>query len=116
MKRSIRILAVALVAVMLCMTLASCGNKLSGEYVGDMGIFGKVTYTFKGNKVEISYKSLLGTVTSIDGTYSIDDDEITISLDDGADEDDVEAFSGTFAFEKTDDGIKIGMFEYKKAE
>ena len=114
MKRSIRFIAIAMVLLMLCLSLASCGKTLSGKYTSDKGLFGETTYEFSGSKVEISYKSLLGTVTTVNGTYEIDDDKITITLDDGDDEN--KDLAGTFAFEETDDGIKIGIVEYKKAD
>ncbi len=116
MKKSIRIIAVVMVALMLCLTLASCGKTLSGKYTSDKGILGETTYEFSGKKVEISYKSLLGTVTTVEGEYEIDDDKITITLvDEDADEKDAKDLSGTFAFEETENGIKIGLVEYKKA-
>ena len=113
MKRSIRFVAIAMALLMLCVALTACGKKLSGEYTSDKGILGETTYKFSGSKVEISYKSILGTVHTVNGTYEINDDEITITLDDG--DEDSEDLGGTFAFEETDDGIKIGMIEYKKA-
>ena len=114
MKKSIRIIALAMVVVMACLAFAACGKKLSGKYTSDAGILGETTYTFKGSKVEISYKSLLGTVTTVEGEYEIDGDEITITLAD--DEDGSDKLGGTFAFEETDNGIKIGVIEYKKAD
>ena len=75
MKKTVRILAVAMVAVMLCLVLASCGNKLSGTYSAEqMGI--KVSYTFKGDKVTMKAMG-----TEIEGTYEIKDDEITIKYE-----------------------------------
>ena len=55
MKKTIRIIAVAMVAVMLCLCLASCGKTLSGEYYsGDKTVIKSyTTYTFKGNKVSV---------------------------------------------------------------
>jgi uncharacterized lipoprotein YehR (DUF1307 family) len=102
MKKTLRIVAVAMVAVMLCLSLASCGKKLSGTYEDELGIS---EYTFKGNKVEISIE-IFGAKTTIEGTYSIKDDEITFEFDD--DEEDAKEFSGTFDFEEGDDYIKIG--------
>ena len=116
MKRSIRILAVALVAVMLCLSLAACGKKLSGTYEAEIGgsIAGyTATYDFSGSKVEVTKTvTLLGTKnsTTIEGKYEIKDDEITLSFE--TSDDDIK--SGTFTFEETEDGIKIGLVEYKK--
>ena len=123
MKKSIRILAVALVAIMLCVSLASCGTKLNGTYEpvatsgGLGGIIGDalnsgVEYTFKGSKVSIDV-TLLGKVNTFEGKYSIKDDEITFTFED----DDAEKYSGTQTFEKLDNGnVKIGGIEYKKVE
>lgn len=116
MKRSIRIIAVALVAVMLCLTLVACGKKLSGTYEAEIGgdILGyTATYEFSGSKVTATKTaSVLGAKesTTFEGTYEIKDDEITLDFD--KDDDDIKG--GTFAFEETEDGIKIGLVEYKK--
>ena len=114
MKKNIRILIAVFVAVAICLTFASCQSKLSGEYVGDMGIFGSVTYAFNGENIEISYITELGEKSSVRGTYSIDGDLIMIWLDGMEVNDDAKIFSGEYTFEKTDDGIKIGAIEYKK--
>lgn len=116
MKKSIKILAFALVAVMLCMSLVACGKKLSGTYEAKVGgdLLGyTATYDFSGSKVEITKKAtVVGTSnsTTFEGKYEIKDDEITITLD--SEDDDIK--SGTFTFAETDDGIKIGIVEYKK--
>ena len=119
MKKSIRILAVVLVAVMLCMTLASCGKKLSGAYKLDATVAGSgvvTTYDFSGKKVTITMETkVLGSVTgttTLEGTYSIDDDKITIDIEDGDDD----SKSCTFDFEETENGIKIGLVEFKKVD
>ena len=119
MKKSIRILAVVLVAVMLCMTLASCGKKLSGTYELDLSVAGTGVvniYEFSGKKVNITIEvKFAGAVTetvSFEGTYSIEDDKITIDIEDDGEYD----LSGTFDFAETEDGIKIALVEYKKAE
>jgi hypothetical protein len=52
MKKSIRIIALAMVAVMLCMTLISCGGP-SGEYGSD-----DYSLKFSGSKFVVSYKGL----------------------------------------------------------
>ncbi len=114
MKKSIRILAVVMAVLTLCLVLAGCGKTLSGEYSADGGIFGETTYSFKGKKVEISYKSILGTVNTVEGEYKIEDDKITFTFADDEENEDAKEFSGSFAFEETDDGIKIGVIEYKK--
>jgi len=52
MKKSIRIIALAMVAVMLCMTLISCGGP-SGEYGSD-----DYSLKFSGSKFVVNYKGL----------------------------------------------------------
>ena len=117
MKKTIRIIAVAMVAVMLCLCLASCGKTLSGEYyLGDKTVTKSyTTYTFNGNKVSVEVY-LLGQKVgddSFEGTYEIKDGEIKISYKNAAGEEK----SSTQAFEELDDGsIKIGILTYKKAE
>ena len=121
MKKSIRILAVVLVAVMLCMTLASCGKKLSGTYEPNTGsILGGigdalnsgVEYTFSGSKVTIEV-SVLGSVETFEGKYSIDDDKITFEFDD----EDAEKYNETVTFEELENGnIKLAGIEYKKVD
>ena len=117
MKKSIRILAVAMVAVMLCLCLASCGKTLSGEYyMGDKEITKSyTTYTFKGNKVTCEVYALGKKVTdgSFEGKQSIKGDEITFTWEN----EDGEEKSDTVTFEEKEDGsIKIGMLEFKKVE
>ena len=52
MKKSIRIIALAMVAIMLCTVLVSCGGP-SGTYGSD-----DYSLTFKGSKLIVSYKGL----------------------------------------------------------
>ena len=103
MKKSIaKILALVLVAVVVCMALVSC-NKLSGTYVHEETAFGvtvKSTYEFDGDEFKASMGSL-----SISGTYEIDGDKIIFT---------VEGVSTTESYEKTKDGIKIDGVEYVK--
>lgn len=113
MKRSIRILAIAMVAIMLCLTLVSCGKKLSGTYSAE--IFGSgAEYEFKGSKVTITVKALGTEVATAEGKYSIDDDKITFEFE--SDDEDVKEYSGTFDFEEKEDSIKIGIIEYEKKD
>ena len=117
MKKSIRILAVAMIAVMLCLCLASCGKKLSGEYyLGDKTITKSyTTYEFSGSKVTCEVYVLGNKVgdDSFEGKYSIKDDEITFTWENA----DGEEKSNTLAFEEKEDGtIKIGLLEYKPAD
>ena len=127
MKKFVRIMSVALVVVMLCATLASCG-KVSGAYSAkidvllasvevtyDFGAFGKVEMTVKG-------EALGATDTkTYEGKYEItekEDDkmEITFTFDD--ENDDTKTYGGTqsFSIDKENDTIKIGLVTYKKVE
>ena len=124
MKKTLRFIAVAMVAVMLCLTLASCGKTISGKYEAEIDVLlasYTATYEFSGNKVEITKKSttILGTVDTLtlNGTYEItekDDGtmEITITLEN--DDDDIK--SGTYVFEEGENYIKIGLVKYDKVE
>lgn len=116
MKKSVRILSVVMAALMLCLCLASCGKKLSGEYYwGDKEITKSyATYEFKGNKVIVTTYALGKKVdaTSFEGTYKIKGDEITITAEVNGEEK-----SDTSTFEKLDNGnIKIGALELKQAD
>lgn len=105
MKKSIKILALVLAVLTVVTVLASCG--LSGSYKGPTA-----TFKFSGSKITIK-----GTTGEATGKYKIKDGKITIELDDieggllsGA----MKVYNGTFDYEKTDDGIKVGGVEYKK--
>lgn len=111
MKTSVRIIALVMAVLTVTLVLAACGATLSGTYSAEVVGTGK-TYTFKGNKVTVTYKAVGVEVYSYDGTYKIKDDKITITID--SDDKDAKALKGTFDFEKTEDGIKIGIVEYKK--
>ena len=119
MKKTLRLITLAMVAVMLCLCFASCGTSLSGSYEGEVELLGQSythTYTFKGSKVELETKvTFLGNVktTVYEGKYEIKDGEITFTWDN---EDDT-VKSETKTFEELEDGsIKIGMFTFKKAD
>lgn len=114
MKKTVRILSLALAVLMLAataLTLASCGSKLSGTYKTD-AVFGSyVSYTFKGDKVTFETVVAGVTAATIEGTYKIDGDKITLTW---GDEKNDKALSGEMDYKKTDDGIKIGVLELKK--
>lgn len=117
MKKTVRILALAMVAVMLCLCLASCGKMLSGEYYfGDKTLTKTyTTYKFSGSKVTVEVFALGNKVgdDSFEGSYSIKDGEITFKYKNAAGEEK----SLTQAFEELDDGsIKIGLVTYTKAK
>ena len=124
MKKSfVRVLSLALIAVMMVCALASCSKKISGSYGGEIEFLGQsyeVTYTFSGKKVNVERKAtVLGTVntTEYEGTYEIveNDDgkmEITFEFENGDDS----VKSGTYTFEEGDDYIKIGVITYTKKD
>ncbi len=121
MKKSVKILALALVAIMLCTALVSCGKKISGEYKAlDVELLGQkasVTYTFKGNTYEKTTETtFLGQVKTEteEGTYKIvknDDDTMEITMT----EKDAEK-GNTYTFAEGEDYIKIGMMKLDKVE
>ncbi len=119
MKKSIRLIAIAVVAVMLCLSLASCAQTLSGKYENDDL---NVTYEFSGKNVKITApKGIVGALTGekavYEGTYEIDEDHITITLVDDEGEEIDNAYAGTFDFKEDDDGdITIGKVEYEKQD
>lgn len=119
----IKLLSIALVALMLVATLVSCGKSLSGAYSSKIELLGQswdVTYTFKGSKIEaVSKATLLGKVTTEEafGEYEITenaDGSLEIEIDF---EDENSLFrDGTYTLEKGEDYIKIGGVQYNKVE
>ena len=107
-----KIIALVLVAVILTMTLASCGG-VSGKYSAELLGTG-VELEFKGSKVTARFKVLGSYGDPIEGKYKIKGDEITITFPDGDKE--TEDISGTHAFEKGDDYVKIGVVTYKSVD
>ena len=107
-----KVIALALVAVMLTMTLVSCGG-VSGKYSAELLGTG-VELEFKGSKVTARFKVLGSYGDAIEGKYKIKGDEITITFPDGDKE--TEDLSGTHSFEKGDDYIKIGVVTYKAVD
>lgn len=124
MKKSVRIMAVALALLMVTFVFASCGKTISGTYEAEIDVVVMkytASYDFSGSKVNITKKTttILGTVdtTEFAGTYEIaeNDDgtmEITISLE----TEDDQIKSGTYAFEEGEDYIKIGIVQYNKVD
>ena len=125
MKRSVRILAVALALLMVTFVFASCGKTIKGTYEAEIdgGLLGKytATYEFSGSKVTVTRKTtnILQQVETktYNGTYEIteNDDgtmEITFNLENGDDA----IKSETLTFEQGEDFIKIGLFKYNKVE
>lgn len=107
MKNTLRIVALTMVAVILCLSLAACGKTLSGTYSAE--VFGSgVEFEFSGSKVTISLKTVGMELGSAEGKYSIKGDKITFEFD--SDDKDVDKYSGTFDFAEGEDYIKIGAF------
>lgn len=98
MKKTVRVLALALVLVMMVATFASCG-KPSGKYVN-----GAFYFEFDGDEVKASIAGL-----SIDGTYEIKDGKIYLTYDVfGA------SVTKDYTYEKDGDTLTIGGVEYTK--
>ena len=117
MKKTIlKIVALSLVAVMICALLVSCGTTLSGTYSAkiDVGVAeSETSYKFSGKKVTVTTTAGVAgfeKTVELDGTYKIEDDKITFTFEG----EDANSYSGTVPFEKTEDGIKIAGVEYKK--
>jgi hypothetical protein len=108
MKKAVKLIALALVAVTALMLLASCATKLSGTYKCDDTKVLDVSLTFDGDKV--TAKGKLGIIaTEVEGTYEIKGDKITITF-----ENDAFKIGGEKSFEKDGDTIKIGGVSYTK--
>ena len=115
MKTMLKIVAVTLLAVMMCTMLASC-TTISGKYSGSMKVllvYVKYTYEFKGNNVTLTTTTpvpFIGDIVNTQtGTYEIKDDQITFTWDTSENKDGATVVeSGPFKFEKGSDYIKIG--------
>ena len=103
MKKTVKILALLMVAAMLCCLLASCGTTLKGTYKSDsfLGI-ADVTYTFDGDTVSVKGGADFGFISTeteaATGTYKIEDNKIIFTFGDATKE---------CSFEKGEDYIKI---------
>lgn len=121
MKTMTRVVAVTLVAVMMCMMLASCST-ISGKYSGTQKVIlvdVKYTYEFSGKNVTLTTETpalLGGTITFTQtGTYEIKDDQITFTWDVSENKDGATVVDkGPYAFEKGSDYIKIGEMTLTK--
>ncbi len=115
MKKSVRVIAVAMALLMVGMLLVACGSTISGTYSNEievLGIASGTTFEFKGSKVSMTIKVAGMSGDPIEGTYKIDGDKITFTFE--GDSEDAKKWNQELPFEKTDDGIKIGGVEYKK--
>ena len=121
-KTIIRIVALSLIAIMMCAVLASCGKTISGTYTGKADAFGlagaTITYKFSGKKVAITATAnVFGFEKTVEsnGTYEITEkDDGSLAITFTFENEDAKSYSGTVSYEKTDDGIKLGGLEYKK--
>ncbi len=114
MKKSVRIIAVAMALLMVALVFTACGTTISGKYGANI-VIGDLILEFKGKNVTVTFDPLMGENSSIEGTYKIEDDKITFDFGDKEEDSDwLGKLLGTQDFEKTDDGIKIGLVEYKK--
>ena len=89
--------------------------------VGVVGLI-KKTMEFDGNNVTIKYLVSDLAVATVEGTYTIEDDKITLDLIDesGVEHKDAKDFlatlNGELSFEKGDDYIEIGGVKYTKVK
>lgn len=67
MKTAIKVVAISLVAIMMCMALVSCSNAPSGTYGND-----NMTLEFSGEKVELTYGG--SKKTTVEGTFKMGED------------------------------------------
>ncbi len=121
MKKFKRLMALAMITVLFCVTLAACGNKLSGTYSasGDLlGLAGsEISYKFSGSKVTVSVTAtVLGfeKTTSYDGTYELTEEDGTNYIIFTFNDEDAKSYSGKFFFQNVENGIKISGVTYKK--
>lgn len=122
MKKSVRILVVALALLMTMVVFASCAKTISGTYAAEVDVVVlkyTATYEFSGKNVTVTkvVNPLIGDAktTTIEGTYEIvenDDGSMDITL--SFKNEDEHITSGTFDFEQGDDYIKIGIVTYNK--
>ena len=113
MKKTVRILVLAMALATILCVFASCGKTLKGEYAAEVAGTGSVL-EFKGKNITITYKLLGAEVASVEGTYKIDDDKITIDIE--SENKEIAKLDGTFDFEEGEDSIKIGLITYKKVD
>lgn len=120
MKKVLKVLSLVMVAAMLCITLASCGKTLSGEYENDATVLNTgvvTTYEFSGKKVTLTVETkaagaTVGDPLVVEGKYSIEDDKITFEFE--SDDEDAKKYNQTVDFEEGEDYIKIGIVKFEK--
>ena len=99
------ILALVMVAAMLCCVLASCGATLKGTYSAEL-LTVRTAYTFDGKNVTIDAGALGFSKTVAEGTYKIEDNKIVFTFGEESE------YTGSFDFEKGEDYIKIQGVTY----
>ncbi|MBE6631016.1 MAG: hypothetical protein E7624_09265 [Ruminococcaceae bacterium] len=127
MKKFVRVLCFALVAVMLCATLASC-SKVSGAYSAEVDLWltkGKATYDFGafGSVTLTVTGELLGKseTKTYEGEYEIienEDGTMKINFTFETENDDTKKYGGEHAFsiDEENNTITIGLITYKAVE
>ena len=96
MKKVLSTILVCVLIVGSLLSLASCGNTISGTYEGEVNLFVAkytVTYAFNGNSVEIT-----STVSSVGGSYTSD------------------PVTATYEIKEDENGKKTITFDYGEAE
>lgn len=69
-KTAIKVVALSLAALMMCVMLVSCFNTPMGTYEKD-----GISLTFSGEKVELSYGKDDSKKTTVEGTFEMGEDE-----------------------------------------
>ena len=127
MKTMIKVMAVALLAVMMCTVLASCST-ISGTYSatyeseGFLGLGAgsyTTTYEFKGKNITRTDDVTVGsktTTNTLTGTYEIQDDKIVITWDKDVETGDGQSSTtkSTYDFAKGDGFVLIDGRQYNK--
>lgn len=106
-KTVLRLLAICLVVLMLCITVTACGKKLSGVYVNNtLGLV--TTYTFSGDEFTRTMVGLTqyDTGLTVFGTYRISGNAIYLTSDSGNEE--------VLTFSKSGKTIYIAEMEFVK--
>lgn len=107
----LKIIALALVVLILCLPLVSCGGELSGTYICALHDEGAepTRYTFSGENVTYELFSPNGASIKIKGSYKISDGKI--ALDYGEEN---SFYNATRTFSVSDDFILIDGVKYIK--
>ncbi|MBR5124829.1 MAG: hypothetical protein IKU90_06825 [Clostridia bacterium] len=122
MKKSVRILAVAMALLMVTFVFASCGKTIKGSYSAEVDVIAlkyTATYEFSGKNVTVTkvVNPLIGEskTYTIEGTYEIiENDDDTMDIKFTFETEDEHIKSGTLDFEQGEDYIKIGVVKYTK--